>query len=233
MSDLLNNLSTYSPWLLPGVFLLFGISSSLHCVGMCGPLSMLASRGERGSWLYQLGRLTGYLSLGIILSLLGRETLNLILPRLGFGAWYLMAFTLLLSLLLIFSPTAKAFFTKILDRSSRKFMSSALKQENRKAKAFAIGLSSVFLPCGVLYLAIISVVALSSPFLTVLGIFFFWMGTLPLLHFGLPHLKKLLDRFSMKASRFNAFLVIVLCALVLFSRYPHLMAGATAAPHCH
>ena len=82
-----------------------------------------------------------------------------------------------------------------------------------------------------LLVTIISLVALSSPLLSIFGVLFFWAGTLPLMHFGLPQLKKLLDRFSMKAAQVNTFFVIFLSALVLFARYPHVIEEI--AKHCH
>ncbi|MBP7844885.1 MAG: sulfite exporter TauE/SafE family protein [Proteobacteria bacterium] len=229
--DHLNNLSTYSPWLIPLVFLFFGITSSLHCVGMCGPLSLLAAHGSKSSWLYQTGRLTGYLSIGTLLSFVGKETLNLLLVKIGIWFWYWLVVVISISLIAFVFAKFKISAPRILDSISKKMMSAAIKQKNQSIKSFAIGVSSVFLPCGVLYLALISLVALSSPLLTIFGIVFFWMGTLPLLHFGLPQLKKFLDRLSIKVSQLNAFIIIVLCVLVLMSRYPHIVQDIIH--HCH
>ncbi len=229
--DHLNNLSSYSPWLIPLVFLLFGITSSLHCVGMCGPLSLLAAHGSKRNWLYQSGRLTGYLIIGTILSFVGKETLNLLLVKIGLWFWYWLVIVISISLTAFVLAKLKISAPRILDSISKKMMSTAIKQKNQFIKSFAIGVSSVFLPCGVLYLTLISLVALSSPLLTIFGIIFFWMGTLPLLHFGLPQLKKVLDRLSIKVSQLNAFIIIVLCVLVLMSRYPHVVQGIIH--HCH
>lgn len=229
--DLLNNLSSYSPWLIPLVFLIFGLTSSLHCVGMCGPLSLIAAHGSKSSWLYQTGRLSGYLSIGTLLSFVGKETLKLLLVKIGIWFWYLLVVVISFTLIIFISTKFKLSTPRILDSLSKKLMSTAIKQKNQSIKSFAIGVSSVFLPCGVLYLAIISLVALSSPILTVSGIVFFWLGTLPLLHFGLPQLRNTLDRLSIKVSQFNAFVIIVLCALVLISRYPHIVQGIVHSCH--
>lgn len=58
--------------------LLLGLASSLHCVGMCGPLVMSVpvhhlprDKKVTGILLYQLGRIGTYVVLGVIAGLLG------------------------------------------------------------------------------------------------------------------------------------------------------------------
>jgi sulfite exporter TauE/SafE len=228
--DLFAKLPLLSPWLIPGAFLLLGLSSSLHCAGMCGPLSLLAAHGRESSWLYQLGRLTGYLSIGIVLSFVGQTALKVLLLSFGGAFWYFLLAMLIASLAALVFSTRKVAVPKILERCLRQLMTLAQGRKSQAGRAFLIGLSSVFLPCGVLYLTLISLVALSNPWIAGLGILFFWMGTVPLLHFGLPWLRKRLERFSIKVSQLNALIVVLLCALVLLHRFPTL--GEEIARHC-
>lgn len=58
---------------------LLGIAGSLHCVGMCGPLAVLAPVDRRSSFhmilsmtAYQLGRTAMYALLGLLIGLFGR-----------------------------------------------------------------------------------------------------------------------------------------------------------------
>jgi uncharacterized protein len=67
--------------------LLLGLASSLHCVGMCGPLIMSVPvqhlpEGKKtiGILLYQLGRIGTYVVFGVIAGLLGWRVFH--------HAWY-------------------------------------------------------------------------------------------------------------------------------------------------
>ena len=58
--------------------LIFGLISSLHCVGMCGPIAMMIpvdSGNPVKKWIqistYQIGRVTAYTTLGVIFGFLG------------------------------------------------------------------------------------------------------------------------------------------------------------------
>jgi sulfite exporter TauE/SafE len=58
---------------LPLVFLM-GISGSLHCAGMCGPLAALA--GARGLPLYLVGKTSTYVLLGALAGAFGETVLR-------------------------------------------------------------------------------------------------------------------------------------------------------------
>jgi len=58
---------------------IFGLISSLHCIGMCGPIAMMlpVDRSNPAKkviqiLLYHLGRLSAYASLGLVFGILGR-----------------------------------------------------------------------------------------------------------------------------------------------------------------
>ena len=59
--------------------IIFGLISSLHCIGMCGPIAMMLpvdhkapSKKALQVLIYHLGRLTSYGILGLVFGLLGR-----------------------------------------------------------------------------------------------------------------------------------------------------------------
>lgn len=52
-----------------------GITGSLHCAGMCGPLALLA--GRRGLPLYLVGKTSSYLLLGALAGALGHSMLGI------------------------------------------------------------------------------------------------------------------------------------------------------------
>lgn len=220
MSDLLTNISTASPWAIPFLFFAFGLTSSLHCVGMCGPLNMLAGSKNKSSWLYQIGRLLGYLSLAMFFSFLGQAAMKQLLSEIGTWFWYITAAFVLLAALVIIYKGKSITLPSWIDLPSKRISAFAFKQRTPFLRSLLLGLSSVFLPCGVLYLTLVTLVALSSPAVTAIGVISFWAGTVPLLHFGTPWLKHLLDKANLKVPHFSAVLVVLMCALVLAQRYP-------------
>ena len=59
--------------------LIFGLISSFHCIGMCGPIAMMLPVDRSNPtkkviqiMLYHLGRLSAYASLGLIFGILGK-----------------------------------------------------------------------------------------------------------------------------------------------------------------
>ena len=58
---------------------IFGLISSLHCIGMCGPIAMMLpvdshNQAKKVTQIltYHIGRLTAYATIGLIFGLLGR-----------------------------------------------------------------------------------------------------------------------------------------------------------------
>lgn len=59
--------------------LVLGLANSLHCVGMCGPIAFSLGLSQEKNvafytknLLYQLGRVTTYTSLGVLVGLVGK-----------------------------------------------------------------------------------------------------------------------------------------------------------------
>jgi len=57
---------------------ILGLISSLHCIGMCGPIAMMLPVDHKNPTkkviqllTYHLGRITAYMTLGLVLGLLG------------------------------------------------------------------------------------------------------------------------------------------------------------------
>ena len=58
---------------------IFGLISSLHCIGMCGPIALMLPVDRKNeakrvlqTFLYHIGRLTAYATLGLLFGLLGK-----------------------------------------------------------------------------------------------------------------------------------------------------------------
>lgn len=161
-----------------------GLLSSLHCIGMCGPLALSLPVGHLGRagqvWamlLYNTGRIIVYSLLGLLLGLFGRG-----IYLAGFQQWFsvlLGAVMLLLLLRSLLSGSAiqpgwlQTLYWKVQQRTGG-FLQA------RKPLAYLLpGLANGFLPCGMVYLAMAGAVSAPGVWHSVLLMFFFGAGTLP------------------------------------------------------
>ncbi|RYY38658.1 MAG: sulfite exporter TauE/SafE family protein [Chitinophagaceae bacterium] len=161
---------------------LIGAAGSLHCLGMCGPLALslplpqttMAGRAK-GGLLYNAGRISTYALLGLVLGTMGEVLLQPQWQRglsIGIGA-----------LLLLYLLGGQ----KRLDRagsSAKPFLRlraalSGLFQKHHYASVFSIGLLNGLLPCGTVYLALLTSFLTGSALKGALFMAFFGMGTLP------------------------------------------------------
>ncbi|MFZ9661796.1 MAG: sulfite exporter TauE/SafE family protein [Chitinophagaceae bacterium] len=166
--------------LLPAFIL--GIISSLHCVGMCGPLALSLPRNDQnkfyGPLLYNLGRITTYASLGIFFGTIGRS--------LSWFGWQ-QKISIALGLIIFISILAPKFIKKnnslqrVADRfmlKLRKSMSQFLFQTH-PVSLYAFGLLNGLLPCGMVYMALAGAIATGHTIQGAIFMALFGFGTLP------------------------------------------------------
>jgi sulfite exporter TauE/SafE len=163
---------------------LLGFLGSFHCLGMCGPIALAVSAKDKSRYLknklvYNLGRTVTYSGLGGIIGFLGFS-----LALTGIQQWISIGMGILI--------VSMAFFYK---RSERLVAQSGLfgavgrlKQSLGKylkrggTSAFlTTGLLNGFLPCGMVYLALIASLALQHPWYGAAYMFFFGLGTIPMM----------------------------------------------------
>lgn len=171
--------------------LLMGFFGSPHCLGMCGglvaafSLSMKdVSPAKRRALIatYHFGRLSSYAFLGLVAGLVGTTVLEPLMkgnstPR------------ILLGLVLVFvgvTMLGAPFLTK-LERVGMRFWQylSPLRQKvfplNTFPRALAAGLLWGFLPCGLVYGALLIAVVAHNPLGGAALMFVFGLGTVPML----------------------------------------------------
>lgn len=156
-----------------GALFTLGFAGSLHCVGMCAPLSCLmgGSKGQ-GLGLYHLARLVSYALLGALLWKLGAPL------RLSLSWPWLLA---LLSLPLAwYALKGSIALPQSLARLHLQ-AAAALKGVPPWQRSLGLGLLTPLLPCGLLYAA--AGFSLSAPdaLTASLWMLSFALGTLPLL----------------------------------------------------
>ncbi|WP_075340986.1 sulfite exporter TauE/SafE family protein [Tenacibaculum agarivorans] len=165
---------------------ILGFLGSLHCLGMCGPIAFMLPLNRQNQvtqffqlMSYHLGRLTTYTLIGVFFGLLGR----------GFELFtfqqHLSIFTGVLMISIIIFPKlfAKLPFSKAIHQFLIKIKSELGKelQQKKKNTFFLIGFLNGFLPCGLLYMAILGAIATHNIFYGSLYMLLFGLGTIPLM----------------------------------------------------
>ncbi|PKA15002.1 sulfite exporter TauE/SafE family protein [Leptospira haakeii] len=215
-----------------------GLTGSFHCLGMCGPLAgslnlSISASDKKTSpvllqTLYNLGRLVSYTSIGLGFGFLGKVTnqsLSLLLPAQEFAAWFGAAFILLFGLSILFQKdwTQNRFFSKVFAKVGSKLLRSRENKGPRShlAIGFMFGMITGFLPCGILYPAFVMAFATGSPAFGALSMFFFFLGTFPLLFgFGLGF-RMILTKFGKDKLKLAGFAIILLSISLMLFRMNH------------
>lgn len=159
-----------------------GIVSNLHCVGMCGPIALALPLNRSSNWsaskgilVYSVARGFGYAILGVLVGIIGM-TANLI----GMLQWLSVAAGLIIIFLAWkgyynFSPKFAKFNQWITNQMKKQF------QTNRKGNGqlLSFGFVNAFLPCGMVYFALIGALSTGSMLAGGMYMFIFALGTAP------------------------------------------------------
>lgn len=166
-----------------GTAFLLGLFGSLHCAGMCGPLALALPVPPSGAvgylagrCLYQLGRLTTYVLMGLVFGLLGRTLLLA-----GVQRWLSIALGVAL-LAALFASRRLALaqpVIRLVDRL-RRAMGGWLRTRSYLALAVLGGLTGL-LPCGLVYVACAGATATGGLITAVEYMAAFGLGTVPML----------------------------------------------------
>lgn len=163
---------------------LLGFLGSFHCLGMCGPIALAISAKDNAPFLrnkiiYNLGRTLTYSILGAIIGMIGFS-----LALAGIQQWISIGMGALILLMAFFYKRAERVITQSgLFGAVYKLKSSLgyfLKKGGSTA-FFASGLLNGLLPCGMVYIALIASLALQNPLNGAIYMFFFGIGTIPML----------------------------------------------------
>jgi len=168
----------------PAAAFVAGLVTSLHCVGMCGPLSctLMPGRGDPTDaqtvrTVYHVSRLSGYAVLGACAGAFGRAPLLwLSESTLGWLPWALVLFFVALAL------RWDRFLPKpiLLGRLSWK-LHAWVRGRSRLQAAAALGVATPLLPCGPLYFLVSLALLSGSAVRGVEVMLAFGLGTVPLL----------------------------------------------------
>lgn len=166
---------------------ILGLISSLHCVGMCGPIAMMLPVDHQNEAkkvtqiiTYHLGRLTAYSTIGLIFGLLGR---GFFLAGMQQNMSIFIGIAMILIVLIPEKIFAKYNFSKPVYKVISNIKSSLGSQFKKKSytSLFTIGLLNGFLPCGMVYVALFGAIAMQSAGFGVLYMLLYGLGTIPLM----------------------------------------------------
>ena len=164
--------------------LIIGLSSSLHCMGMCGPLALAIpiKRNTRlqvlgGILQYNLGRISTYALLGALIGLIG-----LTADTLGVLQWISIFSGIFMILFAWKKWFARVFEPKLSITGLNRFISfgmGSLLHGNSPFKLVLLGALNGLLPCGMVYLGLVNALLSGNSIGGAISMVFFGLGTLP------------------------------------------------------
>lgn len=162
-----------------------GLFGSIHCAVMCGPLIFAMEGRQPMGWnvifnkiLYQAGRILTYGSLGLLLGSIG--TFAQIQGWQQVLSWVTGVLLIVIALFQVFGKknrTLAAWQT----RAIQPFVKLLSRWLYRPGGSFVAGILNGLLPCGMVYMALMSAMNADSPQQSFLFMLCFGLGTIPLL----------------------------------------------------
>lgn len=167
--------------------LILGFFGSLHCLGMCGPIAFLLPLDHQNNskklgqvFIYHFGRLVAYGIIGILFGLLGKG-----LSLFGIQQKLSIAVGIIMILLVVLPSNyfkgynlSKPIYTLLARIKSR--LGSELKKKTPDT-LLTIGFLNGFLPCGLVYMALLGAIAYGNALEGGLYMILFGAGTIPLM----------------------------------------------------
>ncbi|MFK7032604.1 sulfite exporter TauE/SafE family protein [Flavobacterium oreochromis] len=166
---------------------ILGLISSLHCVGMCGPIAMMLPVDRKNQTkkviqiiIYNIGRIMSYILLGSFFGLLGRGL---------FLAGFQQKMSIIIGILMIvivlvpekvfaqynFSKPVFIMLSKVKTLLGQQFKNKTYQS------IFMIGLLNGFLPCGLVYVALFGAIAMQKVSLSIVYMALYGIGTIPIM----------------------------------------------------
>jgi sulfite exporter TauE/SafE len=218
--------------------LMQGLSSSLHCLTMCGPLLGAVTTISQSKWvtngIYQMGRFFSYTVLGMVLGLsgTGADSLGDLTQIQWMSGVVSGIFLVYIGSKLIlgtsFHNPLLPYFAKF---SSPIYKRKSQPNKNPLITAFLFGSLSGFLPCGVLYPAYALAFSSGDIFGGGLVMGSFFLGTFPALFFAGESLHFLRKFTSPKTLSYSGILLVCMGLGTVFFRIYN--TSSSSEPQCH
>jgi sulfite exporter TauE/SafE len=210
---------------------------------MCGGLVTASCEKSNDVFRYQIGRLIGYLFLGVFAGLLGSmlefrslpDSASLV-PGFFLGGlfiwWGIQNFR---------GKRAELPMPKIFGKIYSKLWTRLVHKNQTFSKSFFTGLISIMLPCGLLYGVVLGTVALQNTGSALLSMFFFWLGTVPSMVVAPEIIRKCLKPLKSKLPKTYAIGLITIGVMTITFRVVKLqelqkhdrLSGELTHKSCH
>jgi sulfite exporter TauE/SafE len=226
----------------------FGLISSFHCIGMCGPIAMMlpvdrSNQAKKTVQIitYHIGRLSAYAAIGLVFGLLGK---GLYLAGMQQKLSIFIGVAMIVIILIPEKVFAKYNFSKPVFKLISKIKTTLGRQfKNKSYKSlFTIGLLNGFLPCGMVYVALFGAIAMQSESLGVLYMILFGLGTVPMMS-SVVYLNSFLTiSVRNKIQKFIPYVAVIIGILFIFRGLglgiPYLSPSdmslfVQSTPNCH
>lgn len=217
--DIFNNFPQAQVGMSYGVLFIVGIFTSIHCVAMCGGINLsqtitktnvtnskISFQSLKPSFLYNSGRVVSYTIIGGLVGALG-SVISFSGSAKGIVAILAGGFMVIMGInMLNIFPWLK----KLNPRLPRFLVNIVNHEKHRNSSQFYVGLLNGLMPCGPLQAMQLYALSTGDPIKGALSMFFFSLGTVPLM-FGLGVISSFLSkRFTSKMLQVSAVLVVVL-----------------------
>ena len=164
--------------------LILGITSNLHCIGMCGPIAMAIPVNRKSNWTilsgilqYNFGRIFTYALLGALVGSIG-----ITVQTFGFLQWLSIISGVFLILFAWRKWISAKIDAKLPHLGIQTFVSKGLGTviaSNSPFKIMLLGVLNGLLPCGMVYVAMMNALLGGSLLNSSFAMIAFGVGTLP------------------------------------------------------
>jgi len=229
--------------LLITLFLAGLVGGFTHCAGMCGPFvsSQVVNKFDslpiedanilqrlKGSALipYHLGRMTTYVILGVIAAILSRQIIGSPIER--WVAVVLLTIAggvFIASAMPYFKGALKIFRGNIIIKLAEKIgrIAKPLMSNPTGLKGYGLGVMLGFIPCGLIFAALMVVATTSDPISAAMGMILFTIGTIPSLllvgfgsQFAFRRWPQTIRKFASIVMLFNGFSLFYMAGNIIF-----------------
>jgi hypothetical protein len=201
--------------------LILGLLGSFHCIGMCGPIAFMLPVDRQNSVkkviqisIYHFGRLLTYSLIGLAFGLVGK---GLYIFGLQQQLSIAIGIIMIIAVLIPYKTFNKYNFSKPLYRFISKIKTALGKELKKKTPDtfLTIGFLNGFLPCGLVYMAILGAIASGSALEGSLYMFIFGLGTIPLMTIAIYFSRFLSSVVRMKIQKAIPVFVVIIGLLFI------------------
>lgn len=208
-----------------GMLFVIGLLTSIHCVIMCGGINISVcskyaedkskkSSAKSSALLYNIGRVISYTVIGGIVGAIGSSiSFNKNIQAIVIGISGILMLIIAINMLGIFPFLKKLNFA--LPKFLRRKITNKIETKKRSKTPFIVGLLNGIMPCGPLQMMQIYALGTGSIIKGALSMFFFSLGTVPLMLTVGTTSSWLNKKFGDKMLKLSGILVCILSLFVI------------------